>query len=373
MLRLGRLVNPKRITLARERRGYSKTDRARLLGVDIKTLLAYESGASSPTPAAVERISQLLSFPAEFFYGDDLDVPEPEFVSFRSLSRMTAKMRDVAKSQGALAIAFSVWLEKKFELPATNLTDLRLEAFEPEQAAASLRRHWGLGELPIRNMVHLLEANGVRVFSLAMDAKEVDAFSMWSGSVPFVLLNTLKSGERSRFDAAHELGHLVMHPHGGPSTSRTAESQTDAFASAFLMPEGSIRANAPRFATSDEIIRLRSIWGASAMAVAYRMHRLKILSDWHYHQIIVELSGRGYRRQEHGGIPRESSVLLPKLLSSLYEQDGLNRSAIARELAFPKSEVDNLLFGLTLSGIPGKRRGNPQLKRPSEFGPQLVN
>jgi hypothetical protein len=64
---------------------------------------------------------------------------------------------------------------------------------------------------------------------------------------------------------------------------------------------------------------------------------------------------------------------LPKLLSNLYEQDGLNRSAIARELAFPKGEIDQLLFGLTLSGIPGKRRGNPQLTTRSDFGPQLVN
>jgi Zn-dependent peptidase ImmA (M78 family) len=222
-------------------------------------------------------------------------------------------------------------------------------------------------------MVHEMEIHGVRVFSLALDAKEVDAFSLWSGGVPFVLLNTMKSGERSRFDAAHELGHLVMHPHGGPSSSREAESQADAFASAFLMPEGSIRANAPRFATADEIVRLRAIWGTSATAVAYRMHRLKILSDWHYHRIIVELSGRGFRRQEHNGIPRESSALLPKLLSNLYEQDGLTRSAIARELALPKSEIDQMLFGLTLSGIPGRRRGNPQLTDRSALGPQLVN
>ncbi|MEU8739183.1 ImmA/IrrE family metallo-endopeptidase [Streptomyces halstedii] len=40
---------------------------------------------------------------------------------------------------------------------------------------------------------------------------EVDAFAVWREGVPFVFLNTQKSAERGRFDAAHEFGHLVMH------------------------------------------------------------------------------------------------------------------------------------------------------------------
>jgi hypothetical protein len=54
------------------------------------------------------------------------------------------------------------------------------------------------------------------VFSLALDAAEVDAFSMWRQSTPYVFLNTKKSAEHGRFDAAHELGHLVLHRHGSP-------------------------------------------------------------------------------------------------------------------------------------------------------------
>src|SRR3546814_6566541 len=48
------------------------------------------------------------------------------------------------------------------------------------------------------------------------DTKNVDAFSCWRNGQPFVFLNTFKSAERSRFDAAHELAHLVLHRHGGP-------------------------------------------------------------------------------------------------------------------------------------------------------------
>src|SRR5438094_162699 len=83
--------------------------------------------------------------------------------------------------------------------------------------------------------------------ALAIDAKEVDAFSMWHGETPFVFLNTKKSCERSRFDAAHELGHLVLHRHGVPQ-GQQAEAEANAFASAFLMPRASVLAMAPRFA-----------------------------------------------------------------------------------------------------------------------------
>jgi Zn-dependent peptidase ImmA (M78 family) len=144
--------------------------------------------------------------------------------------------------------------------------------------------------MPIRNVIHLLEANGIRVFSLSIDAIEVDAFSMWSGDNPVIMLNTLKSAERSRFDAAHELAHLVLHRHGGPESIRDAEVQADAFASAFLMPKGSVEANAPKFPSVGELIRLKKIWGVAVSALNYRLHKLGLLTDWHYRRLCMELS-----------------------------------------------------------------------------------
>ncbi|NTZ43826.1 ImmA/IrrE family metallo-endopeptidase [Altererythrobacter sp. SALINAS58] len=45
-----------------------------------------------------------------------------------------------------------------------------------------------------------------------MVGEKVEAFSFWSGFRPFVFLDSDKtSGARERFDAAHELGHLVLH------------------------------------------------------------------------------------------------------------------------------------------------------------------
>jgi Zn-dependent peptidase ImmA (M78 family) len=206
-------------------------------------------------------------------------------------------------------------------------------------------------------MIHLLEANGIRVFSLAVEAKEVDAFSMWHGSTPVVMLNSFKSSEHSRFDAAHELAHLVLHKHAGASANKQAEFQADAFASAFLMPRASVLAQAPKFCSVDALVRLKEVWGVSVSALNYRLHKVGVTSDWQYRALCVELSKRGYRSKEPNECPRESSIILPKLLSSLYQEDGLTRGAIANAMNLPLSELNDLLFGLTISSIDGSRTG----------------
>ena len=63
-----------------------------------------------------------------------------------------------------------------------------------------------------------------------------------------MFLNTFKSAERSRFDAAHELAHLILHKHGAPN-GQEAEKQADTFAGSFLMPRASVLASAPRSPT----------------------------------------------------------------------------------------------------------------------------
>ena len=343
--------NPTRLTLARKRRGYKKTKLAELSRVDLRSITAFEAGEYAPSDQTMARIAAVLDFPVPFFYGEDLDEPSLDSGSFRSMSKMTAPQRDMALSQAALGLHFMGWIEDRFELPETNLPDLSREP-NPEAAAESLRRAWALGSLSIRNMIHLLEAKGVRVLSLAVDAREVDAFSMWKGARPFVFLNTYKSTEHSRFDAAHELGHLVLHKHGPPQ-GREAEKHANGFASAFLMPRGSVLASAPRLLTFSSLVQLKKVWTTSVSALSYRLHELSVISDWQYRGLCIEISKRGGNLESEEA-PKETSLILPKVLAALYA-DGISRTQIARALSLPPSELEQLLFGLAMTGITGGR------------------
>jgi Zn-dependent peptidase ImmA (M78 family) len=344
------------LTLARKRRGYKKTKLAELSKVDLRSITAFEAGEFAPSQQTLARIASVLEFPVGFFYGEDLDEPSLDSGSFRSMTKMTAPQRDMALSQAALGLHFMAWIESRFELPEANLPDLSREP-NPEAAAESLRQAWALGALSIRNMIHLLEAKGVRVFSLSVDAREVDAFSMWKGARPFVFLNTYKSTEHSRFDAAHELGHLVLHKHGPPQ-GREAEKQANAFASAFLMPRRSVLANAPRLPTYSTLVKLKKVWTTSVSALSYRLHEVGLISDWQYRGLCIEISKRG-RDKEPEEAPREVSLVLPRVLAALHE-DGFSRSRIANELCMGSAELEQLMFGLAMTGIEGGRQRSPR-------------
>jgi Zn-dependent peptidase ImmA (M78 family) len=318
----------------------TKKGLAAALGVAPHTVLRYESGEITPPDEMIAKIAEVLSFPIGFFHSDDVDDPPADAASFRSLTAMSAKERDAALAAGTLGFVLSDWVEQRFDLPAVQFPDL--EGDEPEIAARSLRQAWILGERPISNMVHLLEAKGVRVFSLAENTRTVDAFSMWRSDRPFVFLNMMKTPERSRMDAAHELGHLLLHKHGGPR-GRKAEDQANQFASAFLMPESDVLGTIPRIHTLNQVVQAKQRWAVSVFALLHRLNRLKILSDWQYRMFCIQAVE--YRDAEPFGIAREQSVVWQKVLTALWKER-VTKDEIASALHVPVQEIENLLFGL---------------------------
>ena len=339
---------------------------ANAVGVEMRSISGFEKMEFNPSDETIQRIAVALRFPLEFFYQEEeLQTIDSGAAIFRSLSKMSAAQRDMALYSGALTVILNQAIEKRFELPIPNLPDLRDS--DPEAAAASLRRHWGVGELPIKNMIHLLEANGVRVFSLAIDAAEVDAFSMWREQKPFVFLNTLKNSERSRFDAAHELGHLVLHRHGSPNGGQEIERAANDFASAFLMPSSSVLGYAPKFTSIDALLQLKKIWGVSISALTYRMHKLGLLTEWQYRELFVQISQRGYRKSEPDSMPRETSQLLGKVFAAL-RSEGVAKSDIAAELHVADEDLDEMVFGLVLNAL---KNGNTQEIKPARARPDL--
>lgn len=342
--------NPTRLSLARRRRGLTKKRLAEATELGERTITAYERGERTPTEEPLRRLASTLGFLTSFFARPDIDPVPGRGASFRALSKMTAAQRDGALASGELALELNQWIEERFVLPTPDLPNLRPQP-NPEAAAAALRSRWGLGDKPITNMVRLLESKGIRVFSLVEECREVDAFSFWRGMQPFVFLNTMKSAERSRFDAAHELGHLVLHHHGEPN-GREAERDADRFAAAFLMPRSSIVAFAPRNASLKRLIDAKHHWGVSVSALVYRMHDVGMLSDWHYRSLFIEMQQLGFRKKEPEAGKREMSLVLEKVFSALRE-DGVSRTDLARTLGWPLSELQALVFQLVVTPIDG--------------------
>lgn len=345
------MFNPTRLEFARIRRAWSKARLAKELGVEARSIQGYESGEYAPESHRIISIAKLLNFPVSFFEGEDIPTIPEQTASFRSMSKMTATLKNSALSAGTIAFLLNEYIESRFKLPVSDLPDL--SDLSPEDAAASIRRIWGLGEAPIGNLIHLLESRGIRVFSLAIEAKEVDAFSVWQKNRPFVFLNTMKSAEHSRFDAAHELGHLLRDRHSmlhGKSHSPEMEREANLFASAFLMPRTSIIAYKPSMPTMDKLIKLKEIWGVSLAALAYRMNQLSLFSEWNYRNLCIQIAKHGYRTNEPNPMRQELSQTLSKVFD-LLKEDGVKKSDVAQQLALASEELDSLTFGLIISGL----------------------
>lgn len=347
--------SPSRLTLARQRRGWTMVELFERSGLSTRSLSEYEAGRGSPTAENVERLSFALGFPASFFLseeavplfpsprrGEDPYTASP--ASFRSHYRIPSRDRERVLAAGLIAVMFAEQINQRFTMPPPAIPEFDLDqnlSLKPETVAEAVRSLWGLGAGPINNMVHLLEAKGVRVFRLVEELKEVDAFAFWRSNTPYVILNTTKSGERSRFDAAHELGHLVMHRHRDVC-GRDAEEEANRFAAAFLLPKESFRKSCPTAPVLDYLLGLKPGWKVSVAAMVKRGQDMGIFSEWQARQAWIEISRRGWRTKEPNPLPHEYSQAYAKI-QALLTRRGKTFRDIADELHLPWAEVEAVL------------------------------
>jgi Zn-dependent peptidase ImmA (M78 family) len=183
------------------------------------------------------------------------------------------------------------------------------------------------------------------------DGVEFDAFSVWHGGLPFVFLNTTVTAERSRMDAAHELGHLTLHAHTGGGSSKPENDEASEFAACFLMPAEPFVATAPRRVTLATVIDAKRAWGVSALSYVRRLHVLGRITDWQYKSMCIEIKTR-FRDSEPGPKrPNESSKVLAWCFSSA--ESGISRKDVVSHLRIPLSDLDEMTFGLTLTPVKG--------------------
>lgn len=377
------MFNMGRFDLARQRRGLTKRELAHRLEVTDRTVSNWYNN-QQVDEKILEKAAEILDFPINFFYGREVEKIQVESVSFRALTKMTARKRDMAISQTILAEMISDWIDQNFDLPLPNVPDLHelrsdfstatigsldetdendvryyLEYSYPEACADTVRKAWGLGEQPIPNLIALLESKGIRVFSLTDEAQDVDACCRWTSGRPFIFLNTSRTAERCRFDLAHELGHLVMHKHGIIEGIHV-EQEANAFASAFLMPRRSLLADPLRIPSLKSILSKKVIWQVSAAALTYRYNKLGIITDWNATSIYKQLAQRG-RNNEPNPLPHESSLLLDKVFQAL-AQENFDFSKMTNDLCLNLVEVNNLTFNLA-----SKYQNLDALRRRSEL------
>lgn len=304
-----------RLTVARRLRRKTKATLAREVGITPTAIAQFEKNLSKPTHSVLAQICLRLGLPREFFgAGRPLTLLPASGAHFRSLRSTSAASREQALAYGELCLELVDLVSAYVDLPPVSLPELEL----PEElthegivdAARLTRSTWDIAPGPLPSVVQMLEAHGIITLRLPVETDmAVDAFSTHSGARPLIFLSPAKDDKaRSRFDAAHELGHLVLHPDTEPG-SKLAEQQANQFAAEFLMPRDQIIENLPQRINWSAFHDLKRHWGVSLRALVFRAHSLGRLSEASYRRANQQLSAWGHPEPGPLGPAEQPQVL----------------------------------------------------------------
>ena len=346
---------PARIRLARELRGLTQRQVVAETGnaLSAPALSQIESGRLRPSEAAVVHLASALDVPPGFFSAQWPVDSEP-VTYFRDLRSTSIRERRRARAQAVLLGEFVTALEQRVRIPEVDVPECPVgsdaTAAEIDDIAMLVRRAWNLGDGPIGHVVRELERHGIAVARLTFGTAKVDAFSTRTGVRPLVLLTDDKSDNyvRSRFDASHELGHLVMHEAAEPGTKQV-ESQAQNFAASFLLPGASALEELPSRLDAtgwSRLAEMKRVWGLSMSALLYRARTLRILSPEAYQAAMRYMSARGWRRQEPGdremGAP-EAPMLIERSMRRAEIEADVSVEDLVRTAHLPIDDMHDLL------------------------------
>ena len=313
---------------------------------------------AAPKANHVARLAKILDVqPAFFADGRRYVRLDTSDAHFRSLRSTPAALR-------AKAIAFTeqIWelvqaLEARIELPPVDLPGFAggeihpgSWAGNPAAAAHKLREHWQLGQGPIPRLVRTMERHGL-VVTLAPFAgtatKTIDAFSTSHLPRPIVVLTPDRADDvyRHRFTAAHELGHLMLHPDTAPGDS-VHEKEADVFAAELLTPRDQIVPQLPTRMDLRELESLGQQWGVAVESLVYRCHEVGQISDATYRRAFQRLNQLRhvglFGRESVNGYPGEIPTLINRAFD-LAEEHGFTLGQLADELKISMARLRLLL------------------------------
>lgn len=368
-----------RLVEARRARGLSAADLASMVEVSAQSLSKYENDHQTPRRDTVDRLARTLGLPAQYFFRPH-DQADARPIFWRS--RLSAQTVDLDRASVRLEWLKEVvdYLGGFFDFPTLSLLDFKVPA-DPtrigtdliEEAAAAVRSEWNVRRGPLPDIVEKLEGSGILVSRIHVRAEKVDAFSQWSDrfGIPFIMLSRDKaSAARQRFDAVHELAHILLHrgvtrDHlNNRATYKLLERQADAFASHVLLPEVDFLEElyAP---TLDGFLSLKERWGVSVAAMIMRCRSLDLLNDDAAKRMWMNYTRRGWRKGEpfDGKMEKEAPHLVRRSFEMLLEEGVQSVADIRSALPFPVEDLEELAdLDPGALGAPVQSRAEPVLK-----------
>ena len=344
-----------RLQQALATRGLTQGQLASLVGVSPSTISKWRAGDQAPEASALERLASTLNLEPAWFTR-----PLPSAVS-APLYRSNAQALKTARSKLEGRVE---WLQELahmlgefadypvVRLPERSFTDPeQISDTDIEAAAEECRAIWQLGRAPIQDLTLASEGAGIIIVREETEISAIEGLSCWSDLLdrPIVLLSADKANAfRSRFDLAHEIGHLVLHKHIPRATERNRhnmlEKQAHRFAGALLLPSETFASDIRVPVGLDSLLILKQKWGVSVAAMVMRLGALGLINEDDKLNLFKRRSSRWGAKSEPGDDKRapETPRLLRRTIELLIGAGVMPAETIPRFLGLSGRDVEQL-------------------------------
>ncbi|WP_288857745.1 XRE family transcriptional regulator [uncultured Corynebacterium sp.] len=309
-----------RLRTLRVLNGLTQKEVAEVLGVGQSQYSQIEKGVRAFTPAHQSAAQFYFGVSAEFFMQPAVPYTTTS-LNYRR-RKLAARHMNMATATFGLTEQAVIGEGDKNHLDvlATEPVASRRSLHGIEKFAAETRDLIGIkSDAPINNVTRCISSIGIIVTRLdnpKLPMDRIDGISTPSlSSSPFVAaLNYDVPGDRFRFSAAHELGHIMMHSVGHDGSLADREAEADMFASAFLLPREPMLDLLSPSLTLEGYARLKAKWGVSVQALVRRAKDLDVIEAERYRSLMIQISSRGWRKNEPVFIPVEKPLGYPARL-----------------------------------------------------------
>lgn len=311
-------VNPQMIVLARESRGLTQQEFARISGLPQTRVSRIERGEILVDQTELNIISETLAYVPDFFRNNN-PIYGPSIGEFFHRKKSKVPKKPLSKTYAGIEIRR---IQIKQLLQNVDIGEVNFFRMTPtkenggvEGVAQAVRATWNIPIGPINNVVNIIEEAGGIVIPFDFGSAQIDAISIWVEDMPpLFFINILRPWDRIRFTLCHEIGHMIMHKI--PRENVDIEEEADKFASEFLMPKKLISTTLDSL-TLRKTASLKLYWRVSMQAVVKRAESLNRISKRQSQYLWTQIGKMGYRTIE----PPELSAPVeePQLLNRLIE------------------------------------------------------
>ena len=348
-----RKVYGQRIKQGRILRGFSQEQLGKKIGITRQAISNCEKDTISLNMANLLKVSEILELPFSFFYKPPTENNSDKMIFFRSKDIPKKTKEQLREEINVFDKEVVKYFEQYVKLPSINLPDLSYILknstynYKKEtiiEICKKIREHWGLANKPIDNLSYILQANGFIISRQYIDQDKTDAFSQKLDNNYIFISGNKECAVRSRFDLAHELGHLILHDNIeiDEFEDKIIEKDADLFASEFLYPSEVFLEDIQDYSLGFErFIELKEKWKVSIQLLVRKCKDLDVISEEKYIYFQKRISFNKWRKKE----PLDDRILLEKprlfedVIELLIEKDILAKKDILMNIDLEKKDI----------------------------------